>query len=198
MICASCGYANREGIRFCEECGKSLTPRCATCGAELPATARFCGECGTAIEADPVSTGGGSLKVVSAIFSDLVGSTALQESLDAESVRRVMTRFYEAMRGVVETHDGELQKFIGDAVIAAFGAPVVREDDALRAVRCAMAMTQELHSLNDELERAWGVRLQMRTGVNTGELVVNDEGILVGDTMNTAARPSSRRERVTY
>ncbi len=126
--------------------------------------------------------------MVSVVFSDLVGSTALQELLDAESVRHVMARFYAVMRGVVERHGGEVQKFIGDAVVAAFGADTVREDDALRAVRCAAEMGTELEALNDELEQRWGARLQMRTGVNTGELVISDEGILVGDMMNTAAR----------
>jgi class 3 adenylate cyclase len=122
------------------------------------------------------------------VFADLAGSTALQEQLDPESARRVMTRFYEQMRSVLEAHGGLLEKFIGDAVVAVFGRPSVREDDALRAVRAAAAMVVALESLNDELERDWGVRLRMRTGVNTGELVVSDGGALVGDTMNTAAR----------
>ncbi len=186
--CRNCGYENREGVRFCEGCGSSLGPSCPSCGAELPEGVRFCGQCGAPVEADPVWAADGALKVVSVVFADLVGSTALQEALDTESTRRVMTRFYERMRAVVERHDGELEKFIGDAVVVVFGAPILREDDALRAVRCGLAMTAELEELNDELEPAFGVRLQLRIGINTGELVVNDEGILVGDTMNTTAR----------
>jgi class 3 adenylate cyclase/tetratricopeptide (TPR) repeat protein len=146
-------------------------------------TARFCSSCG-----ERVAEESGALKVVSVLFSDLVGSTALQEALEPESARRVMARFYDAMRAVVERHGGTIQKFIGDAVVAVFGVPSVSEDDALRAVRCAVAMTGALAALNDELDRTWGVRIQMRTGVNTGELAVSDGGIFVGDTMNTAAR----------
>ncbi len=122
------------------------------------------------------------------ILSDLAGSTAMQEALDPESVRRVMARYYEVMRAAVARHEGRIEKFIGDAVVAVFGTPTVREDDAVRAVRCAAAMVAALERLNDELERHWGVRLALRTGVNTGELVISGEGILVGDTMNTAAR----------
>ncbi len=186
MTCAGCGHANGEKARFCESCGSPLSPRCTSCGEELSDRARFCSSCGT-----PVADGAGAtaaLKVISVVFSDLVGSTALQETLEPESVRRVMARFYEAMQGVVNRHGGAIQKFIGDAVVAVFGAPAVGEDDALRAVRCAAAMAKELAALNDEFEAAWGVRLEIRTGVNTGELAVSDEGIFVGDTMNTAAR----------
>ncbi len=188
LQCAGCAHANELGARFCAQCGTSLAPRCSSCGAELPAAARFCSSCGAAVAADPVAVADGALKVVSVVFSDLVGSTALQEALDTESVRRVMARFYEAMRAVVERHEGAIQKFIGDAVVVVFGAPAVREDDALRAVRCAVDMVAALDQLNAELEPTFGVRLHVRTGVNTGELVVNDEGIFVGDTMNTAAR----------
>ncbi len=188
LQCAGCAHANELGARFCAQCGASLASRCFSCGAELPVAARFCSSCGAAVAADPVAVADGALKVVSVVFADLVGSTALQEALDTESVRRVMTRFYEVMRAVVERHAGALQKFIGDAVVVVFGAPVVGEDDALRAVRCAVEMVAALDELNAELEPTFGVRLQVRTGVNTGELVVNDEGIFVGDTMNTAAR----------
>ncbi len=185
--CAECGHANREGARFCAQCGAVLERRCATCGAALDLDARFCDACGAAV-APPPSPEAETRKVLTVVFADLVGSTTLQEELDAESARRVMTRFYEQMRRVLEAHGGVLEKFIGDAVVAVFGRPAVREDDALRAVRAAAAMVVALDSLNDELERVWGVRLRMRTGVNTGELVVSDVGALVGDTMNTAAR----------
>jgi class 3 adenylate cyclase/ketosteroid isomerase-like protein len=186
MICAGCGHANGPDARFCEECGSSLALRCPSCGAEVSATARFCSSCGSEIAPEQPTTG--ALKVVSVVFSDVVGSTELQEKLEAESVRRVMARFYQSMREVVERHGGAIQKFIGDAVVAVFGVPSVGEDDALRAARCAAAMAAALEDLNDELEQTWGVRLQIRTGVNTGELAISDEGIFVGDTMNTAAR----------
>ena len=143
------------------------------CGAPVPVAA-------AAVEA--------GRRTVTVVFSDLAGSTAMQEALDPESVRRIMARYYEVMRAAVGRHDGHIEKFIGDAVIAVFGTPVVREDDAVRAVRCAGAMVADLEVLNDELELVWGTRLAMRTGVQTGELVISSGGILVGDTMNTAAR----------
>jgi class 3 adenylate cyclase/ketosteroid isomerase-like protein len=122
------------------------------------------------------------------VFADLIGSTALQEELDPELARQVMTRFYDRLRAAIEAHGGHVQQFVGDGIVAAFGVPELGEDDALRAVRAAAAMVSSLAELNDELGRRWGVRLRMRTGVNTGELVVSDDGILVGDTMNTTAR----------
>ena len=129
--------------------------------------ARFCGSCGHAV-AEPAAAVEAARKVISVVFGDLVGSTALHERLDAESTRRVMARFYEAMRVTVARHGGHLEKFVGDGVVALFGVPQVGEDDALRAVRCAAAMLADLAYLGKELERDWGVRLAMRAGVNTG------------------------------
>ena len=118
----------------------------------------------------------------------MIGSTALQERLDPELARRIMTRFYERLRAVIESHGGSVEQFRGDGVVAAFGVQELREDDAIRGVRAAAAMVRSLAALNQELAPRWGVRLQMRTAVNTGELVVSENGILVGDPMNTAAR----------
>ena len=114
------------------------------------------------------------------------------ERLDPESVRRVMSRYYAEMRTVLERHGGTVEKFIGDAVVGAFGVPTVHEDDALRAVRAAADMRNVLGDLNDELDERWGVRLQVRTGVNTGKVVAGDasqgQAFLVGDAVNVAAR----------
>jgi class 3 adenylate cyclase len=126
--------------------------------------------------------------VLTVVYADLIGSTALQEELDPELARRVMTSFYECIRDVIGAHGGNVQRFIGDAVVAAFGIPELREDDALRAVKAAAAMVNSLAELNEELEQRWGISLRMRTAVNTGERVVSEDGILVGDVMNTAAR----------
>jgi class 3 adenylate cyclase/tetratricopeptide (TPR) repeat protein len=131
-------------------------------------------------------------KTVTVVFSDVTGSTALGERLDPESLRRVMGRYFEEMKAVVERHEGTVEKFIGDAVMAVFGIPVVHEDDALRAVRAAAEMRERLGALNGELERDWGVRIEVRTGVNTGEVVAGDgsggQRFATGDAVNVAKR----------
>lgn len=131
-------------------------------------------------------------KVVSVVFCDVTGSTALGERLDPESLRQVMGRYFDSMRGVLERHGGSVEKFIGDAVMAVFGVPVLHEDDALRAVRAAAEMRDELERLNVDLAQGWGIRIQARIGVNTGEVVVGDptagQTLVVGDAVNVAAR----------
>jgi class 3 adenylate cyclase/tetratricopeptide (TPR) repeat protein len=133
-----------------------------------------------------------SRKTVTVVFSDVSGSTALGERLDAEALRHVMARYFEETRAVLERHGGTVEKFIGDAVMAVFGIPTVHEDDALRAVRAAAEMRDSLASLNAELERERGVRLEIRTGVNTGEVVAGDpaqgQSFATGDAVNVAAR----------
>ena len=128
-------------------------------------------------------------KTVTVVFSDVTGSTSLGEQLDPESLRRVMGRYFDAMRQAIEAHGGTVEKFIGDAVMAVFGVPVLHEDDALRAVRAANEMRQRLKALNEELERDFRVRIEMRTGVNTGEIVAGEgETLATGDAVNVAAR----------
>jgi class 3 adenylate cyclase len=131
-------------------------------------------------------------KTVTVIFVDVTGSTALGERLDPESLRRVLSRYFQEMRAVVERHGGTVEKFIGDAVMAVFGIPVLHEDDALRAVRAAVEMRGALATLNEELEQDWGARLQIRTGVNTGEVMAGDfsagQAMVTGDAVNVAAR----------
>ena len=162
---------------------------CPQCGGANPERARFCLECGTPMSTEP-SGRGESRRTVTVIFSDVTGSTALGERHDAESLRRVMARYFERMKAVLARHGGRVEKFIGDAVMAVFGIPEVHEDDAIRAVRAATEMGEELQRLNVELERSWGVRLQVRTGVNTGEVVAGDGGqtLVTGDAVNVAAR----------
>ena len=126
------------------------------------------------------------------VFSDLQGSTKLGEALDPESVRAVMSRYFDAMTTVLRRHGGTIEKFIGDAIMTVFGLPRLHEDDALRAVRAAHETQAALLQLNDELERAYGIRLTNRTGVHTGEVVTGDaatqQRLVTGDTVNTAAR----------
>jgi class 3 adenylate cyclase/tetratricopeptide (TPR) repeat protein len=163
---------------------------CPNCGEENPDKFRLCGFCGAKLVPDTAPQA--ARKLVSVVFCDLAGSTSLGESLDSESLRAVMTRYFEEMRSVLESHGGVVEKYIGDAVMAVFGLPVVREDDAIRAVAAAEGMRAALGRLNDELEGGWGVRLTSRTGVNTGEVVSGDptegEHLVVGDAVNVAAR----------
>ena len=132
-------------------------------------------------------------KAVTVVFSDISGFTPLTASVDAERLGRVMNRYFGAMQAVIERHGGKVEKFIGDAVMAVFGIPRLHEDDALRAVRAAVDMRDTLAALNRELEREWGIALEVHTGVNTGE-VATGEGpaggstLVLGDAVNVAAR----------
>jgi len=162
---------------------------CSTCGAQNPKRARFCLECGAALPERAVA--GEVRKVVTILFSDVAGSTALGERLDPEAVRTVMGRYFSAARKAIEFHGGTVEKFIGDAVMAVFGSPQLHEDDAIRAVRAADAMRRNLRSLNEELQRQHGLELLTRTGINTGEVIAGDAGtqtLVTGDAVNTAAR----------
>src|SRR5262249_13940355 len=154
----------------------------------------FCGYCGTPLPrteaAAPVHE---TRRQVTIVFSDLKGSTALGERLDSESLREVMTRYFEEMCVALESHGGTVEKFIGDAIMTVFGMPQAHEDDALRAVRAALEMKERLAVLNVELEERWGVTLANRTGVNTGTVIASGESstrqrLVTGDTVNVAAR----------
>jgi len=129
---------------------------------------------------------------VTVLFCDVVDSTGRGERIDPESVRRVMSRYFEEMRAALEAHGGTVEKFIGDAVMAVFGVPTAHEDDALRAVRAAAEMQSRLAGLNEELAEAWGVQLAIRIGINTGEVVAGDprtrQTIVTGDVVNVAKR----------
>jgi class 3 adenylate cyclase/tetratricopeptide (TPR) repeat protein len=131
-------------------------------------------------------------KTVTVVFTDVTGSTSLGEELDPEALRGVMARYFETAQTVLERHGGTVEKFIGDAVMAVFGIPTMHEDDALRAVRAAAELREQLDGLNEELQRERGVRIALRTGVNTGEVVVGDPGAqhfyATGDAVNVAAR----------
>jgi class 3 adenylate cyclase len=131
-----------------------------------------------------------SRKTVTVLFADVADSTGLGERLDAELVRRLLSRWFAEARVIIERHGGTVEKFIGDAVMAVFGVPQTHEDDALRAVRAADELRDSLDRVNEQLEREQGFRLVVRVGVNTGELVTGDSvGTLVtGDAVNVAKR----------
>jgi class 3 adenylate cyclase/tetratricopeptide (TPR) repeat protein len=150
MVCASCGHENSDAARFCEACGAAL----GTASSERR-------------------------KVVTVLFCDLVGSTALGESTDPEALRALLARYFERMSGIVERHGGSVEKFIGDAVMAVFGVPAVHEDDALRACRAAVEMREAFA----------GLGVEGRIGVSTGEVVTGtEERLATGDAVNVAAR----------
>jgi class 3 adenylate cyclase/tetratricopeptide (TPR) repeat protein len=157
---------------------------------ENPAQARFCMSCASSLE---VRTPRRDVrKTVTVVFTDVAGSTPLGERLDPEALRAVMSTYFERMSSVVERHGGSVEKFIGDAVMAVFGIPTLHEDDALRAVRAALEMGGALADLNRRLQRERGVQIQVRTGVNTGEVVAGEpagaQRLVTGDAVNTAAR----------
>jgi len=146
---------------------------CATCGAANRDEARFCDSCGARLDEPPRRE---LRKVVTVLFCDVAGSTALGERLDPEALRVVMARYFDVAKAAIERHGGTLEKFIGDAVMAVFGVPTIREDDALRAVRAA----QEIRD---------GVDVDVRIGVNTGEVVTSvEDSLITGDAVNVAAR----------
>jgi class 3 adenylate cyclase len=130
-----------------------------------------------------------SRRTVTVLFADVADSTPLGERLDPESLRRVMTRFFDVMSGVLVRHGGTVEKFIGDAVMAVFGIPELHEDDALRAVRAATELRQALTDLNEQLERDLDVRIGIRVGINTGEVVAGDgtggQMLATGDASRT-------------
>jgi class 3 adenylate cyclase len=162
---------------------------CPTCGEETPDGFRFCGRCGTVLAPTPARE---VRKSVTVLFADITGSTTLGERLDAESVRRVMSRYFEEMKAVLERHEGTIEKFIGDAIMAVFGIPTLQENDTLRGVRAAVEMREALAALNEELDSQWGVRIAMRTGVNTGQVLAGESltgpTLITGDAVNVAKR----------
>ena len=155
---------------------------CAQCGQENPAGARFCNSCAAPLGAAPASTRE-VRKTVTVLFCDVVGSTALAERSDPEVMRGVMSRFYAAVREPVERNGGVVEKVIGDALMAVFGIPTVREDDALRALRAALEMRDAVRAIGE---------IQARIGINTGDVLARDptqgESLVVGDAVNVAAR----------
>ena len=160
-------------------------PRCAACGHVASDPFKFCPECGAPAGDEPRE----ERKTVTVLFCDVVGSTALGERLDPESVRRVLGRFFETVRDVVERHGGSVEKFIGDAVMAVFGVPVLHEDDPLRAVRAPGRCARNSPRSTRSSTRDFGNVIGFRIGINTGEVVTGtDERLATGDAVNVAAR----------
>src|SRR5881392_421016 len=166
-------------------------PACPNCREDNPERARFCWSCGEALEEAP-ATAGEERKVVSVLFVDLVGFTAASEQADPEDVRARLRPYHARVKQEIERFGGTVEKFVGDAVMAVFGAPVSREDDAERAVNSALRILDAIVELNEEHP---GLELTVRGAVNTGEAMVTlgarpaeGESIVAGDVVNTAAR----------
>jgi class 3 adenylate cyclase/tetratricopeptide (TPR) repeat protein len=162
---------------------------CPSCGAELGATFRVCGMCGMPLPGAQASEE--IQRFATVVTSDLKGSTALGERLDPETLREVLTLYFDEMQAVFRSHGGTIEKIIGDAIIAVFGLPVRHDDDALRAVEAAGETMRVLAGLNDQLDERWGVRLVVRTGVATGIVVFGEaslgQHVLTGDTMQASS-----------
>ena len=165
---------------------------CPKCGEENPPRARFCLACGTALDAEPARV---ERKIVSVLFADLVGFTSRSQRLDVEDVSAVLSPYHALLRRELERFGGTVEKFIGDAVMALFGAPVAHEDDAERAVRAALAIRLAIEDLNEQNP---GLDLHVRIGVNSGEALIAlgarpsvGEGMASGDVVNTCARLQS-------
>src|SRR6266513_3118154 len=159
---------------------------CPVCGQENPAGFKFCGACGAALDA-AVAPAREERKVITVLFADLVGFTSRAEKLDPEDVRGFLSPYYARLRQERERHGRTVEKFIGDEVVALFGAPVAHEDDPERAVRAAIAIRNAISEADSPL--------QVRIAVNTGEALValgarptEGEGMVSGDVVNTAAR----------
>jgi class 3 adenylate cyclase len=165
---------------------------CPSCGKELPGEFPFCPFCAAPLVEQPVAPVHEERKVVSVLFCDLVGFTAASEQQDPEDVRARIRPYHARLRSEIEAYGGTVEKFVGDAVMAVFGAPVAHEDDPERAVRAGLAILEAIAELN---EADPDLELQVRVGINTGEAVValgarpeQGEGIVTGDVVNTAAR----------
>jgi class 3 adenylate cyclase/tetratricopeptide (TPR) repeat protein len=205
--CASCGTENPDGAKFCMSCGAPQgAPPCPNCGEQNPPQAKFCLNCGTALTAaaappppppppapEPVLEE--ERKLDTLVFVDLVGSTALAESLDPEDVLHLLEMYYTRLRAELERHGGTVEKYIGDAIVTHFGVPVGHEDDPERAVRAALDILDKVVALNAEDPIR---RIEVRIGIHTGEVIVRHgnraeegKGIAWGDALNTAARIES-------
>src|SRR5207249_4480574 len=205
-LCPACQAVNPPTNKFCSECGQRLTggapaPPAAVAGAPVVPPARFASpEAYTPKHlAEKILTSRsaieGERKIVTVMFSDVSGFAAMSERLDPEDVHAIMDRAFEVILGAVHRYEGTVNQFLGDGVMALFGAPIAHEDHAHRALSAALAIQRELKPLADDVRRMHGVEFRMRMGINTGLVVVGAIGkdlrmdyTAVGDTTNLAAR----------
>src|SRR4051812_43077820 len=205
--CPSCGSENPDRARFCMSCGTALSPHCPNCGAESPPGAKFCIECGTGLvaggAADAAATAAAPAppaaaeplpeerRQVSVLFADLSGYTAVAERMDPEAVKQLLDRTLRKLGEEVTRFGGSVDKFIGDNVMAVFGAPLAHEDDPERAVRAGLAMQETMERMNEKYAPQSEVNFMLRVGINSGEVLAGRMGdgyTVIGDTVNVAAR----------
>ena len=213
MICAKCRHDNPAATKFCGECGARLAAVCPSCGAANPPGNRFCGDCGTALGArEPVRAAPpprhlaerilqsraaleGERKQVTVLFADMKGSMELLAERDPEDARRLLDPVLERMMEAVHHYEGTVNQVMGDGVMALFGAPLAHEDHAVRACYAALRMQDSVRRYTEGLRKAHGVEVQIRVGLNSGEVVVRSIGSdlrmdysAVGQTTHLAAR----------
>src|SRR5262245_61973508 len=217
MKCPRCQHENPPAQKFCGECGARLTAACRACGASNPPEQRFCGECGASLDAPPTSRFAsahqytpkhlaerillskdaleGERKQVTVVFADLKGSMELIADRDPEEARKLLDPVLEKMMEAVHRYEGTVNQVMGDGIMALFGAPLALEDHAVRACYAALAMQAGIRSYSEQLRRSQGVSLQIRVGLNSGEVVVravsNDlhmDYTAMGVTTHLAAR----------
>ena len=202
MKCPKCQFENRDGAKFCKDCGANLEVACLECGTVYKLGSKFCDECGFKLdqEIDPAKsdlTSEGERKHVTVLFSDLSGYTTMSERLDPEEVKEITGRIFSNVSKIVNKYDGFIEKYAGDAVMALFGAKQSHEDDPIRAIKAAIEIHAETEKLSPEYEGIIESTLRMHTGIYTGLVVTGElnmeKGIhgVAGDTLNVASRLST-------
>jgi class 3 adenylate cyclase/tetratricopeptide (TPR) repeat protein len=223
MKCPKCKFDNREGVKFCEECGTKFELKCPKCKAAIPFSRKFCGECGHKLFepseipfidysepksytpkfiADKILTSRSSIegerKLVTVLFGDVANYTSIAERLDPEDVHQIMDGCLKILMDEIHQHEGTVNQFTGDGVMALFGAPVSHEDHAERACYTALSIQRALKNYSEKIKHDYGVSFYMRIGLNSGPVVVGSIGddlrmdyTAVGDTTNLAARMQS-------
>src|SRR5262249_39955045 len=200
VLCPQCHFDNRTSVSFCEECGAKLDLACPSCGAAVPAGRKFCGSCGKPLAARPASAARssspeaytpkhlaerilnskaaleGERKQVTVLFADLKGSMELLADRDPEEARKLLDPVLERMMEAVHHYEGTVNQVMGDGIMALFGAPLAHEDHAVRACYAALRMQRRVNLLADEIQRTGGTPVQIRVGLNSGEVVVRAIG----------------------
>src|SRR5213076_2198002 len=222
MKCPRCQAENREGARFCRECGATFSAVCWSCGAKVEAGSKFCDGCGASLDAPPASgprasrfaspesytpthlaeriltsksAMEGERKQVTVLFADLKGSMELLAGRDPEEARKILDPVLDRMIEAVHRYEGTVNQVMGDGIMALFGAPLAHEDHATRACYAALQMQDSVNHYAEEVQRAEGVTVQIRVGLNSGEVVVGSisntlhmDYTAVGQTTHLAAR----------